>query len=183
MYNGILPPEDHLWFVMRADAEWGKRCLDRLIENGFVDREGDELTPHDWYEHQYDSDDGALRMRKHREKRKRESRGESQVTNKSRTRLEKNRIERIEQTTAPPKQSLPIDLDEVRLCLMEYPGAKKLSGMPDDQLIIKCCAMAGNNVDELARALRGLALSGKKPELSWGWFLTVLSTKLNGAAK
>ncbi len=184
MYNGILPSEDHLWFVMRADSEWGKRCLDRLIESGFVDRVGDELTPHDWYEHQYDSDDGALRMRKHREKRKRESRSESLVTNKSRTRLEKNRLERIEQTKpAATNKIVPISLDEVRIALMEFPGARKLQGMPDDSLLIKCCAMAGNNVDELAKALRGLALSGKKPELSWGWFLTVLPSKLNGAAR
>lgn len=72
----------------------------------------------------------------------------------------------------------PISLDEIRLALIEYPGAKKLPGTPDDKLLIKIRGLAGNDVDELARGLRALSLTGKKPELSWGWFPTVLKTYL-----
>ncbi len=183
--NGRLPSISSIAFKVRCTVEQADESIAELMGRNLLECDRSGYFPHDWEEHQYPSDSSTERSRKSRQ-RSRNGIRNGDATLQQRPRIEEIRIEekREEQTTTKPQHKFkPLNLDEVRLCLMEFPGAKKLQGMPDDSLLIKCCAMAGNNVDELAKALRGLALSGKKPELSWGWFLTVLPSKLNGAAR
>src|SRR5262249_13509195 len=70
---------------------------------------------------------------------------------------------------------------EARAQLVNYPGARKLPGGPDDEILGRCLNLAGNDTDVLFQALRRMAIARKEPSSSWAWFPTVLRQYLGGA--
>ena len=64
--RGTLPAPEDLAFGLRTSAEKANIDLERLIEAGLIDRDGDELRMHDWNLWQYESDSSTLRVREHR---------------------------------------------------------------------------------------------------------------------
>ena len=64
--RGTLPAPEDLAFGLRTSAEKANIDLERLIEAGLIDRDGDELRMHDWNLWQYESDSSTPRVREHR---------------------------------------------------------------------------------------------------------------------
>lgn len=97
---------------------------------------------------------------------------------------EEKGIESDEEQTKPwtgtPSQNPapPSKMEQACELLMLFPGAKLLPGMPDEKIQARCLLLAGDDVESLARALRTLHLSGKRAEVSWMWFPTVLKQYL-----
>ena len=59
---------DDLAFSLRKPRRWVRDALDDLVRAGLMDVEGDDFRPHDWADHQYESDTSRGRMRRHRER-------------------------------------------------------------------------------------------------------------------
>ncbi|MCH7617335.1 MAG: hypothetical protein IIB18_05685, partial [Chloroflexi bacterium] len=64
--RGTLPAPEDLAFGMRTSAEKANIDLERLIEAGLIDRDGDELRMRDWNLWQYESDSSTGRVREYR---------------------------------------------------------------------------------------------------------------------
>jgi len=69
--RGVLPPINVIAFRLRTTERQAQAWVDELVSRRLIDRNGDVLVMHDWNEHQYESDDAAQRMKRHR-KRKRD---------------------------------------------------------------------------------------------------------------
>lgn len=65
--DGILPALEDLAFMLRKDEETLARVLHELQRLGLIDESEQGLTPHNWATRQYQSDNSAERVRKHRE--------------------------------------------------------------------------------------------------------------------
>jgi hypothetical protein len=65
--DGHLPSVEDLSFMLRSDAETISRVLNELRRVGLIDESEQGLTPHNWSTRQYQSDNSAERVRKHRE--------------------------------------------------------------------------------------------------------------------
>ena len=65
--GGILPAVEDLSFMLRKDEETLARVLSELQRVGLIDESEQGLTPHNWSTRQYQSDNSAERVRKHRE--------------------------------------------------------------------------------------------------------------------
>lgn len=65
--DGILPALEDLAFMLRKDEETLARVLRELQRCGLIDESEQGLTPHNWSTRQYQSDNSAERVRKHRE--------------------------------------------------------------------------------------------------------------------
>ena len=65
--NGILPATPDLAFRLRCSIKQASDWLEQLKERRLLDTNADgSVSPHDWSEHQYVSDDVTARVRKHR---------------------------------------------------------------------------------------------------------------------
>ena len=64
--RGTLPAPEDLAFGMRTSAAKANIDLERLIEAGLIDRDGDTLRMHDWDDWQYESDSSTPRVREYR---------------------------------------------------------------------------------------------------------------------
>jgi hypothetical protein len=75
--DGVLPPVEQIAFAVRSSVNDTQSDLDELILAGLIDIAPDgRLTPHNWSERQFVSDNSTERSRKHREnKKKREGNG------------------------------------------------------------------------------------------------------------
>ena len=65
--DGLLPPIDDLAFMLRKDASALSLHVSELQVIGLIDESEQGLTPHNWSTRQYQSDNSAERVRKHRE--------------------------------------------------------------------------------------------------------------------
>jgi hypothetical protein len=65
--DGILPALDDLSFMLRQSSDSLSDSLSELIRHGLIDESEQGLTPHNWSTRQYQSDNSAERVRKHRE--------------------------------------------------------------------------------------------------------------------
>lgn len=69
-HGGALPEIQTLAFHLRMDeSDLAGRLLE-LVQAGLLDNEGDSYRPHDWDEHQYQSDTSTERSRRSRQKKK-----------------------------------------------------------------------------------------------------------------
>jgi len=67
----VLPSAEDIAFHLHIELDLVKSYLKHLETNGYLDRnEEGYLTPHDWEEHQYESDSSTDRVRKYRERKK-----------------------------------------------------------------------------------------------------------------
>ena len=70
LFDGALPSCDEIGFRLRCSPEQAGKWIAELVARGFIEaNELGQTVPHDWDEHQYDSDDVTERVRKHRAKR------------------------------------------------------------------------------------------------------------------
>lgn len=180
-HDGYLTPIPDIAFELHVSDEVAESWLLALIHRGLFDRTMKGIRPHDWDEHQYESDSSTERVRKHRLKRGNPN--HETLQKRSSNVIEQNRAEqsRTEVTPSgvtgktPPLN--PTEFEQARELLREYPGAEKLGTLPDDVIVEKCLRMAGS-LTALAAGLRALYLTGKTPSLSWGWFPKVLESFL-----
>jgi hypothetical protein len=69
--GGILPTTPDLAFRLRCSEKTIKRAMDDLTSRRLIDEiEPGKFRPHDWGEHQYESDSSTERVRKYRAKHK-----------------------------------------------------------------------------------------------------------------
>lgn len=68
--TATIPSVKDLAWVMRIDQERCIAYLNFLEEEGFIDRDGDILTPHNWDIYQYESDSSTERVRLFRDRSK-----------------------------------------------------------------------------------------------------------------
>lgn len=72
--RGILPPVDDVAFALRVKPVEAEKILTQLEARGLLDRdEHGRFFPHNWTERQRNSDDGATRQQRYREKKRREN--------------------------------------------------------------------------------------------------------------
>ena len=65
--DGVLPALEDLAFMLRKDEDTLAQVLGELQRLGLIDAFEQGLTPHNWSTRQYQSDNSAERVRKHRE--------------------------------------------------------------------------------------------------------------------
>jgi hypothetical protein len=70
--DGILPDMEDIAFALRIPEADAQTTLDDLFAAGFLDRVERGITPHDWNEHQYISDVSTGRVKRFRQKVKRD---------------------------------------------------------------------------------------------------------------
>ena len=69
--SGVLPPVAQIAFRLRCPEKTASQWIASLSEAGLIDMtEEGELIPHNWNARQYVSDNAAVRVAKHRQKRK-----------------------------------------------------------------------------------------------------------------
>ena len=66
--NGLLPEVGTLAFQLRVSEAEASDNLRTLLDCGLIDKTGSGLTPHNWNERQYVSDNSTSRVRRHRGK-------------------------------------------------------------------------------------------------------------------
>jgi len=72
--RGSLPPVEDIAFALRVKPAEAEKVILQLEEKGLLDRANDgTLRPHNWSERQRNSDVGATRQQRYREKKKREN--------------------------------------------------------------------------------------------------------------
>ena len=70
-YGGALPRAHDVAFALRVNESKVAAWIEELKRVGLVDEAVDgTIQPHDWNEHQYESDSSTLRVKKHRLKQK-----------------------------------------------------------------------------------------------------------------
>jgi hypothetical protein len=68
-HGGRIPGNvDDLAFALRSTAAKVRLSLARLVAARLLEPDGDAWRPHDWAEHQYESDVSTARVKRHREK-------------------------------------------------------------------------------------------------------------------
>lgn len=157
--RGMLPSVEDIAFALRVKPCEAEKILYQLKERGLLDRAQDgTLSPHNWTERQRNSDDGATRQQRYREKNKREnSELAPKVTSPSRhgdaPEVEIDKIEkRTEKETSPEALRLSDLLAE--LILANNPANRELVKGKRE---ITVARWAGD-IDKLLR------MDGQKPE-------------------
>ena len=69
-HGGTLPAKDDIAFALRVPQATAERWVLDLWEAGLLDDKDGTVRPHDWSDHQYESDNVAARVKKHRAKQK-----------------------------------------------------------------------------------------------------------------
>lgn len=157
-FDGVIPALEDVAFGLRCSQEQAAEWLGELEQRKLLDRNGQVITPHDWNEHQYRSDNTTERVRKHRAKQARNV----SVTAQSRADTE------TEQIGAPSAWDIAAD------ALIRFPGADRLPGKPDAGIVGQCLQLAGGSPQALGMALVAMHRAGKRPERSWAFFPAVL---------
>lgn len=67
--RGSLPPIDDVAFALRVTEQAAESAVDQLCKAGLFDREAGRVVAHGWEKRQRESDNGARRVQRHREKR------------------------------------------------------------------------------------------------------------------
>ena len=62
--RGTLPPTADLRFHLGMSEKKVRSIIDKLVEAGLIDCDGDSLRMHDWDEWQYESDSSTGRLRR-----------------------------------------------------------------------------------------------------------------------
>jgi hypothetical protein len=70
--GGTLPDEDDIAFALRIDFDALQSALDKLIERGLIDEDGDTVRPHNWDKRQFKSDIDPTAADRQRAKRERD---------------------------------------------------------------------------------------------------------------
>jgi|SRR5579859_108301 len=168
--DGWLPPDEQIAWCLREQPSKIATMKRQLVVAGLVDEtpEGG-YSPHSWNDRQYETDVSTERVRRLRERERKRletvsANGSSSVCSALSV-LSENK-----ETSLQKNPNYPAWYE----LLVQYPGAARLKGSPDVALVDRCAIMFRGDVEAFAGALRELHLSGKKPDLSWGWFLTVL---------
>jgi hypothetical protein len=68
--GGILPPLPEIAFALRMSESEAKAAIEELQAAGLLDQTEAGLMPHNWSEHQYQSDTSTPRTKKHRERKR-----------------------------------------------------------------------------------------------------------------
>jgi hypothetical protein len=68
--GGILPPLPEIAFALRMSASEAKAAIEELQAAGLLDQTEAGLMPHNWSEHQYQSDMSTPPTKKHRERKR-----------------------------------------------------------------------------------------------------------------
>jgi len=68
--GGILPPLPEIAFALRMSESQAKAAIEELQAAGLLDQTEAGLMPHNWSEHQYQSDTSTPRTKKHRERKR-----------------------------------------------------------------------------------------------------------------
>ncbi len=194
--GGYIGSQSFVAFRLRWSEANTKAWVAELIERKLLDETPEGIRPHDWEEYQYPSDNPTKRVQKFRKKRAGNVSVTADVTPRKRfgNGTEENRVEEnrngVLPKTSPPIENLPEkqnprstqypiqDLTEVSRTLIQFPGAERLPGEPDDVILSKCLDLAGGDVERLGGALRGMYLARKKPATSWAWFPVVVGQYL-----
>lgn len=107
--DGVLPPVEQIAFSVRASVNDAQADLDALILAGLIDITPDgRLTPHNWSDRQFVSDNSTERSRKHRENKKKRECNENatlHATAPDQTRPDQSRSETDPDQSAPARES------------------------------------------------------------------------------
>ena len=68
----------------------------------------------------------------------------------------------------------------VAVWLRDFPGAGRLSGEPDIEIVRRCMDL--DSIDRLREAIRQLGIARKSPSRSWAWFPTAIASQLRKKA-
>jgi hypothetical protein len=68
--GGILPPLPDIAFALRMSESAAQAAIEELQAAGLLDQTEAGLMPHNWSEHQYQSDISTPRTKKHRERKR-----------------------------------------------------------------------------------------------------------------
>lgn len=79
--GGVLPDREHIGFKLRLAPAQVDRVLDSLLARNLLDKEGERLSPHNWQERQFKSDQDPTAPT--RSKRYRDATRASRVTSRS----------------------------------------------------------------------------------------------------
>lgn len=71
--GGVLPCIEDIAFALRLDEERTREILDQLVTRGLIERDKDALKIHDWEDWQLPSYNSTERVRKHRERTKKQA--------------------------------------------------------------------------------------------------------------
>ena len=66
--GGVLPSIDDIAFKLRMDSEEAADIITRLAKAGLLDREDEEIRPHNWDKRQFKSDGSTERVKRFRER-------------------------------------------------------------------------------------------------------------------
>lgn len=168
-YGGKLPPVHDIAFALRVNETKVTAWIEELKQSGLVDEAADgTLTPHDWNDHQYSSDNVTERVRKHRAKHREpvpRNRDETFPTNtETEAETEQSRAEGLGQSApggAPPAD----EIDELEIPI-------RLDRSDAGEVVRRWNAMAERiglpKVQRLTDARRRLIAARLKMLGSWG---------------
>jgi len=103
--GGILPPLPEIAFALRMSESEAKAAIEELRAASLLDQTEAGLMPHNWSEHQYQSDMSTPRTKKHRE-RKRSGNGSGNVSGTTRERPQIQRQSRDRTESLRPRTTL-----------------------------------------------------------------------------
>jgi hypothetical protein len=66
--GGTIPPVDDLAFLLRVDEDRAEAIVAELVERRLLEQTDDGYRPHDWSQHQYESDTSTGRVQRYRER-------------------------------------------------------------------------------------------------------------------
>lgn len=76
-HDGSLPPVEDIAFALRLDPKKGAAVVARLVASGLLDKDGDRFIPHGWGARQYKSDVSTGRVKRFRERSKKQAETQS----------------------------------------------------------------------------------------------------------
>lgn len=89
-FDGALPPVDDISFALRLDAKKAEKMVSRLISVGLLVETETGLKPHKWDSRQYKSDVSTDRVKRFRERSKKQPETEPETTPDTETETEQN---------------------------------------------------------------------------------------------
>lgn len=147
IHGGTLPDFPEIAFRLRCTEQKASAHVTALVTAKLIDRnEYGRFEMHDWSEHQYVSDNSTPRVKKHREKQKRNVSGTPPEQNRTET-------EQTQKETAPKSAALP-SVRDMRNRFEEFVSCWPRVANPDHaaRAYLSCIDNAGD--EDLAFAAR-----------------------------
>ena len=91
--DGVLPSADDIGYKLRIKPQRAAEIVTRLVQAGLIDKVDGVFIPHNWDSRQFQSDSSTDRVKKHREKKKRNVSGNVSETANETDRAEQNKSE------------------------------------------------------------------------------------------